>query len=208
MDLLLKAGCKLDSRNHEGLTALDVADKSFASLYQLTQVSHAKASRGTQDTPSVQPFGGCSTALLSHTTDSGFPPTSYGFTQSVGTGAQLASIGSAKTPHSKTVRRSPAKLTTPEFKSQTAVRHHKEGELNRSAQWESQRVEQSLFSQERAIGTSDFKVHCLLGTGSFGDVFLVEKTLSGKLYAMKVLLKSTVFGSPKLTQITIWRGMH
>ncbi len=34
----------------------------------------------------------------------------------------------------------------------------------------------------------------MLGTGSFGEVFLVEKISNGKYYAMKVLTKSKIMG--------------
>ncbi|TNV84278.1 hypothetical protein FGO68_gene7813 [Halteria grandinella] len=42
---------------------------------------------------------------------------------------------------------------------------------------------------------SDFKAHQLLGSGSFGDVYLVQENLTHKYYAMKVLLKSKILTS-------------
>ena len=38
----------------------------------------------------------------------------------------------------------------------------------------------------------DFTVLKLIGTGSFGEVFLVERNSTGKLYAMKVLKKDKI----------------
>lgn len=38
-------------------------------------------------------------------------------------------------------------------------------------------------------GPALFNPVALLGKGSFGEVYLVEKITNGKLYAMKVLLK-------------------
>jgi serine/threonine protein kinase len=35
----------------------------------------------------------------------------------------------------------------------------------------------------------------LLGTGSFGEVYLVEKISNGSYYAMKVLTKSKIMGN-------------
>jgi serine/threonine protein kinase len=47
-------------------------------------------------------------------------------------------------------------------------------------------------SNEGVIGPKDFKVHALLGKGSFGEVYLVEKIDDKKIYAMKVLHKSNI----------------
>ena len=41
-------------------------------------------------------------------------------------------------------------------------------------------------------GPSLFNAHQLLGQGSFGEVFLVERTTDQKLFAMKVLQKKKV----------------
>jgi len=43
--------------------------------------------------------------------------------------------------------------------------------------------------QEEKVGPWSF-----IGTGSFGEVFLVEKTSNQKYYAMKVLTKSKIMG--------------
>ena len=43
-----------------------------------------------------------------------------------------------------------------------------------------------------SIGPKDFKVHAILGKGSFGEVYLVEKVDDKKIYAMKVLYKSNI----------------
>lgn len=45
------------------------------------------------------------------------------------------------------------------------------------------------------IGPKDFKVHGLLGKGSFGEVYLVEKLDCGTIYAMKVLHKSNIIST-------------
>jgi len=62
-------------------------------------------------------------------------------------------------------------------------------------------VEQSTFissqnnnPSETKIGPWSFIAHQLLGTGSFGEVYLVEKVSSGTFYAMKVLAKSKILG--------------
>jgi serine/threonine protein kinase len=46
--------------------------------------------------------------------------------------------------------------------------------------------------KEKRIGPDQFIAHQLLGTGSFGEVYLVEKISSKRLYAMKVLTKSKI----------------
>jgi serine/threonine protein kinase len=40
------------------------------------------------------------------------------------------------------------------------------------------------------VGPGDFVVHGLIGKGSFGEVYLVEKRGTGNIFAMKVLHKS------------------
>jgi serine/threonine protein kinase len=45
---------------------------------------------------------------------------------------------------------------------------------------------------EDLIGPENFVAHQLLGTGSFGEVFLVERKTDKQLLAMKVLSKKRV----------------
>lgn len=49
---------------------------------------------------------------------------------------------------------------------------------------------------EEKIGPTSFVCHALIGKGSFGEVYLVEKLNSGMLYAMKVLSKDKIMGNP------------
>lgn len=42
------------------------------------------------------------------------------------------------------------------------------------------------------VGPDDFVAHQLLGTGSFGEVFLVEEIKTKELYAMKILSKEKI----------------
>ena len=64
----------------------------------------------------------------------------------------------------------------------------KKQEGKRSDKAKQHRTEQSKVAKEE-IGPDCFLTHQLLGTGSFGEVFLVEEKSSGKLMAMKVLSK-------------------
>lgn len=58
----------------------------------------------------------------------------------------------------------------------------------------------SLETEE--VGPKDFIIHALIGKGSFGEVFLVERRVTGVLYAMKVLYKSQISRSLTVTQNT------
>lgn len=46
--------------------------------------------------------------------------------------------------------------------------------------------------EEEKVGPQNFKVHGLIGKGSFGEVYLVEKKNTSTFYAMKVLQKSKI----------------
>ena len=48
------------------------------------------------------------------------------------------------------------------------------------------------FSSELSISIKDFIIHSVIGKGSFGEVYLVEKKDSGIYYAAKCLLKSRI----------------
>ena len=51
---------------------------------------------------------------------------------------------------------------------------------------------QSASIEPEIIGAHSFKAHELLGTGSFGEVYLVEKISDLSLHAMKVLNKDKI----------------
>lgn len=54
------------------------------------------------------------------------------------------------------------------------------------------------YAKGYQIGPEDFKAHQLLGTGSFGEVFLVEEIATKELYAMKVLSKEKTYAQSLL----------
>mmetsp|Transcript_23354 Transcript_23354/g.23286 ORF Transcript_23354/g.23286 Transcript_23354/m.23286 type:complete len:409 (+) Transcript_23354:162-1388(+) len=54
------------------------------------------------------------------------------------------------------------------------------------------KFETSTLDEDRDIGYKSFKILDVLGQGTFGKVFKVEKIDDGKIYAMKVLKKSVL----------------
>ena len=58
---------------------------------------------------------------------------------------------------------------------------------------DSTKIESRDSKDLRAINLDSFIIHSIIGKGSFGDVYLVEKKDNNMLYAMKVLNKCKVF---------------
>ena len=58
---------------------------------------------------------------------------------------------------------------------------------------DSTKFESCNTSNSKSIDLNNFIIHSLLGKGSFGDVYLIEKKDNNILYAMKVLNKQKVF---------------
>lgn len=54
--------------------------------------------------------------------------------------------------------------------------------------------EPSVANIPTKVGPSDFTPLKLLGSGSFGEVYLVKEHSTGNLFAMKVLTKSKILG--------------
>lgn len=57
----------------------------------------------------------------------------------------------------------------------------------------SQSNQQAIIDDDK-VGPSHFLPLKVLGSGSFGEVYLVKERRSGKLYAMKVLSKERIMG--------------
>lgn len=47
--------------------------------------------------------------------------------------------------------------------------------------------------QKERIRLNSFVIHSRIGKGSFGEVYLVERNDSPRLYAMKILKKKNIF---------------
>ena len=63
------------------------------------------------------------------------------------------------------------------------------------------------------MSLEDFNVKSVIGKGSFGKVFLVEKRSDGKLYAMKsirkdILIQNDQIESTKLEKEILLKGNH
>lgn len=57
---------------------------------------------------------------------------------------------------------------------------------------ESAKLVKQVDPNTQQVTPDHFVAHQLLGTGSFGEVYLVEKISDKKLYAMKVLNKTKI----------------
>lgn len=51
---------------------------------------------------------------------------------------------------------------------------------------------QSSVSEDEKVGCQDFTVHGMIGKGSFGEVFFVQRKETEEVFAMKVLHKSKI----------------
>ena len=54
-------------------------------------------------------------------------------------------------------------------------------------------MQEELIEDEK-VGPNNFIIIKILGSGSFGEVYLVKEKRSSKLYAMKVLSKERIMG--------------
>jgi len=52
-----------------------------------------------------------------------------------------------------------------------------------------------MGEQNKKVSPDDFVAHSVLGKGSFGEVYLVQKKDSKEFYAMKVLRKAKIMGN-------------
>lgn len=53
----------------------------------------------------------------------------------------------------------------------------------------------STENSEEKVGPNSFNLICMLGKGSFGEVYLVEKNVMKTVYAMKVLHKQKILST-------------
>jgi serine/threonine protein kinase len=57
--------------------------------------------------------------------------------------------------------------------------------------------------KKQSVSLNDFYIIKSIGEGTFGKVYLVEKTSSGELYAMKTLKKDKLLIDDKILECTI-----
>lgn len=78
------------------------------------------------------------------------------------------------------------------YSKKFAITEEEANPHNKDSNEDSGLLVKSISLEEEIITPSSFICHALLGKGSFGEVYLVEKLSNKNLYAMKVLLKSTL----------------
>lgn len=78
---------------------------------------------------------------------------------------------------------------------------------NRQLKALGQKESQFLRLRRTRLGLDDFHTVKVIGKGAFGEVRLVQKTDTGKIYAMKTLLKSEMFKKDQLAHVKAERDV-
>jgi serine/threonine protein kinase len=60
---------------------------------------------------------------------------------------------------------------------------------------------------DKAVDLRDFQIKKVIGRGSFGKVFLVQKIQDGKVYAMKSLRKDTIIDYEQIESTLLERDI-
>jgi len=62
----------------------------------------------------------------------------------------------------------------------------------------------ATFSRDKKeANLKDFKIKKMIGKGTFGKVFLVERTATGELYAMKCIRKDIILENEQMENIQL-----
>lgn len=77
----------------------------------------------------------------------------------------------------------------------TAPIDNSELKLSKSDEVPENNALSNTTTHQEKVGPSSFICHALLGRGSFGEVYLVEKLNTNSLYAMKILSKDKIMGN-------------
>ena len=104
---------------------------------------------------------------------------------------QQASAGNQNRVHNKNVPIHDSLNKTNEASKHKKTRSH--GQLTEEAA--SSNVSSQPDEETTRVGPDDFMPLKMLGSGSFGEVYLVREIRTRELYAMKVLTKAKIFGN-------------
>ncbi|CAN3377441.1 hypothetical protein DIURU_003318 [Diutina rugosa] len=94
-----------------------------------------------------------------------------------------------------------------EQKLATEESHASEERKNRQLQNLGRKESQFLRLRRTKLGLEDFTTVKVIGKGAFGEVRLVQKRDTGKIYAMKTLLKSEMFKKDQLAHVKAERDV-
>jgi serine/threonine protein kinase len=201
VDLLIEKGCEVDARDYKGRSPLHYAVANMK--IQLIQVLVENGSDvNAQDLEGKSPlqyaalcgYGEIAFKLLCMGADPnlgdhyGMRPLDY-CTDAVCSETIAATFGGSLAPGGR--------LMFHGRKLCNALFDRKRELLYRVARSREQRCFANVNLNDEnggdgEISHKDFIIHDILGKGSFGEVYLVEKRDSGKLYAMKVFSKKSV----------------